>query len=166
MTRAAFGGAMVGDERVDDLRRRKALAKQGGGKDRIQAQHAKGKLTARERVELLLDPGSFVETDAFVEHRTTEFGMDAKRFPGDGVVTGHGTIDGRLVFVFSQDFTVFGGRLSGAFAEKVVKIMDLAMKAGAPAIGLQESGGGRLPEGGVPPPRHGRNLLPPLPPPA
>src|SRR5437867_5516737 len=97
MTRAAFGGPMVGDERVDELRRRKTLAKEGGGKDRVQAQHAKGKLTARERVELLLDPGSFVETDAFVEHRTTEFGMDAKRILGDGVVTGHGTIDGRTV---------------------------------------------------------------------
>src|SRR5437016_1404814 len=95
MTRSAFGGSMVGDERVDELRRRKTLAKEGGGKDRVQAQHAKGKLTARERVELLLDPGSFVETDAFVEHRTTEFGMDAKRILGDGVVTGHGTIDGR-----------------------------------------------------------------------
>ena len=147
MTRAAFGGAMVGDERVDDLRRRKALAKQGGGKDRIQAQHAKGKLTARERVELLLDPGSFVETDAFVEHRTTEFGMDAKRFPGDGVVTGHGTIDGRIVFVFSQDFTVFGGSLGEMHANKIVKIMDTAMKVGAPVIGLNDSGGARIQEG-------------------
>src|SRR5256886_11594859 len=147
MTRAAFGGAMVGDERVDDLRRRKALAKQGGGKDRIQAQHAKGKLTARERVELLLDPDSFVETDAFVEHRTTEFGMDAKRFPGDGVVTGHGTIDGRIVFVFSQDFTVFGGSLGEMHANKIVKIMDTAMKVGAPVIGLNDSGGARSQEG-------------------
>ena len=147
MTRAAFGGPMVGDERVDELRRRKALAKQGGGKDRIQAQHAKGKLTARERVELLLDPGSFVETDAFVEHRTTEFGMDAKRFPGDGVVTGHGTIDGRIVFVFSQDFTVFGGSLGEMHANKIVKIMDTAMKVGAPVIGLNDSGGARIQEG-------------------
>jgi len=147
MTRAAFGGSMVGDERVDELRRRKALAKQGGGKDRIQAQHAKGKLTARERVELLLDPGSFVETDAFVEHRTTEFGMDAKRFLGDGVVTGHGTIDGRTVFVFSQDFTVFGGSLGEMHANKIVKIMDTAMTVGAPVIGLNDSGGARIQEG-------------------
>lgn len=100
---------MAVDERTEELRRRKGLAKQGGGKDRIEAQRAKGKLTARERVELLLDPASFVETDAFVEHRTVEFGMDQKRIPGDGVVTGHGTIDGRTVFAFSQDFTVFGG---------------------------------------------------------
>src|SRR5207245_10536685 len=147
MTRAAFGGPMVGDERVDELRRRKALSKQGGGKDRIQGQHAKGKLTARERVELLLDPGSFVETDAFVEHRTTEFGMDAKRFLGDGVVTGHGTIDGRTVFVFSQDFTVFGGSLGEMHANKIVKIMDTAMKVGAPVIGLDERGSARMQEG-------------------
>ncbi len=138
---------MVGDERVDELRRRKTLAKEGGGKDRVQAQHAKGKLTARERVELLLDPGSFVETDAFVEHRTTEFGMDAKRILGDGVVTGHGTIDGRIVFVFSQDFTVFGGSLGEMHANKIVKIMDTAMKVGAPVIGLNDSGGARIQEG-------------------
>src|SRR3989475_12170774 len=149
MTRAAFGGHMVGDERVDELRRRKALSKQGGGKDRIEAQHAKGKLTARERVELLLDPGSFVETDAFVEHRTTEFGMDAKRFPGDGVVTGHGAIDGRTVFVCSQDFTVFGGSLGEMHANKIVKIRDTAMKAGAPVRGLNDSGGARIQEGGI-----------------
>src|SRR2546426_1154222 len=128
MTRSAFGGSMVGDERVDELRRRKAQAREGGGKDRIQAQHKKGKLTARERLDLLLDSGSFVETDAFVEHRTTDFGMDAKRIPGDGVVTGHGTIDGRTVFVFSQDFTVFGGGLGGKDANKNVKIMDTAVK--------------------------------------
>ena len=138
---------MVGDERLDDLRRRKVLAKEGGGKDRIRAQHAKGKLTARERVELLLDPGSFVETDAFVEHRTTEFGMDAKRILGDGVVTGHGMIDGRTVFVFSQDFTVFGGSLGEMHANKIVKIMDTAMKVGAPMIGLNDSGGARIQEG-------------------
>src|SRR2546426_1758497 len=149
MTRSAFGAFMAGDERVDELRRRRAQAKEGGGKDRIQAQHAKGKLTARERLDLLLDPGSFVETDAFVEHRTTEFGMDAKRILGDGVVTGYGTIDGRTVFVFSQDFTVFGGSLSGAFAEKVCKVMDLAMKTGAPVIGINDSGGARIQEGVV-----------------
>ncbi len=138
---------MVGDERVDELRRRKAQAREGGGKDRIQAQHKKGKLTARERLDLLLDPGSFVETDAFVEHRTTDFGMDAKRIPGDGVVTGHGTIDGRTVFVFSQDFTVFGGSLGEMHANKIVKIMDTAMKVGAPVIGLNDSGGARIQEG-------------------
>src|SRR5438132_961415 len=138
---------MAGDERIEELRRRKALAKEGGGKDRIEAQHAKGKLTARERVGLLLDPGTFVETDAFVEHRTTDFGLDAKRFPGDGVVTGHGTIDGRTVFVFSQDFTVFGGSLGEMHANKIVKIMDMAMKVGAPLIGLNDSGGARIQEG-------------------
>src|SRR5438094_705522 len=130
---------MAGDERVEELRRRKALAKLGGGKERTDAQRAKGKRTARERVELLLDPGSFVEMDAFVEHRTTEFGMDQKRIAGDGVVTGHGTIDGRTVFVFSQDFTVFGGSLGEMHANKIVKIMDMAMKVGAPVIGLNDS---------------------------
>src|SRR3989440_7330910 len=138
---------MAGDERVEELRRRKALAKLGGGKERTDAQRAKGKRTARERVELLLDPGSFVELDAFVEHRTTEFGVDKKRVPGDGVVTGHGTIDGRTVFVFSQDFTVFGGSLGEMHANKIVKIMDTAMKVGAPVIGLNDSGGARIQEG-------------------
>jgi len=138
---------MAGDERVEELRRRKALAKVGGGKERTDAQRAKGKRTARERVELLVDPGSFVELDAFVEHRTTEFGMDKKRVPGDGVVTGHGTIDGRTVFVFSQDFTVFGGSLGEMHANKIVKIMDTAMKVGAPVIGLNDSGGARIQEG-------------------
>ena len=138
---------MAGDERIEELRRRKALARLGGGKDRTDAQRAKGKQTARERVEFLLDPGSFVELDAFVEHRTTEFGMDKKLIPGDGVVTGHGTIDGRPVFVFSQDFTVFGGSLGEMHANKIVKIMDLAMKVGAPVIGLNDSGGARIQEG-------------------
>src|SRR6184192_1409017 len=138
---------MTGDERVDELRRRKALAKLGGGKDRQDAQRAKGKRTARERLDVLLDPGSFVEMDAFVEHRTTEFGMDQKRIAGDGVVTGHGTIDGRIVFVFSQDFTVFGGSLGEMHANKIVKIMDTAMKVGAPVIGLNDSGGARIQEG-------------------
>src|SRR3989449_7384468 len=124
MTRSAFGGSMVGDERVDELRRRKAQAREGGGKDRIQAQHKKGKLTARERLDLLLDPGSFVETDGFVEHRTTDFGMDAKRIPGDGVVTGHGSIDGRTVFVFSPDFTLFRWSLGGKPAHRIVNIME------------------------------------------
>ncbi len=135
------------EERLEELRKRKALAREGGGKDRMQAQRAKGKLSARERIDLLLDPGSFLEMDPFVEHRTTEFGMDKKRIPGDGVVTGHGTIDGRTVFVFSQDFTVFGGSLGEMHANKIVKIMDLAMKVGAPVIGLNDSGGARIQEG-------------------
>jgi acetyl-CoA carboxylase carboxyltransferase component len=138
---------MAGDERIEELRRRKALGRLGGGKDRTDAHRAKGKQTARERAEFLLDPGSFVELDAFVEHRTTEFGMDKKRVPGDGVVTGHGTIDGRPVFVFSQDFTVFGGSLGEMHANKIVKIMDLAMKVGAPVVGLNDSGGARIQEG-------------------
>jgi propionyl-CoA carboxylase beta chain len=138
---------MAVDERITELRRRKELARLGGGADRIEQQHAKGKLTARERVELLLDPGTFVEIDAFVEHRTTEFGMDKRRFAGDGVVTGYGTIDGRTVFVFSQDFTVFGGSLGEMHANKIVKIMDLAMKVGAPVIGLNDCGGARIQEG-------------------
>lgn len=135
------------DERVAELRRRKAAAKEGGGRERLKAQRVKGKLTARERLDVLLDPESFVETDAFVEHRTTEFGMADKRVPGDGVVTGHGTIDGRSVFVFSQDFTVFGGSLGEMHANKIVKVMDMAMKVGAPVIGLNDSGGARIQEG-------------------
>src|SRR4030067_1450883 len=123
---------MSPDKRVAELRRRKEEAKLGGGLDRIEAQHAKWKLTARERIDILLDPGSFVETDMFVEHRTTDFGMDRKKFPGDGVVTGYGRVHGRLVYVFSQDFTVFGGSLGEMFASKIVKIMDMAMKTGAP----------------------------------
>jgi acetyl-CoA carboxylase carboxyltransferase component len=138
---------MAVDERVEDLRRRKARSKEGGGADRIKQQHAKGRLTARERIDVLLDPGSFVEMDAFVEHRTTDFGMADKRIPGDGVVTGYGTVDGRTVFVFSQDFTVFGGSLGEMHANKIVKIMDLAMKVGAPIVGLNDSGGARIQEG-------------------
>ncbi len=138
---------MVVDERVEELRRRRAAAKLGGGADRIEQQHAKGKLTARERVDLLLDPGTFVETDAFVEHRASDFGMDKRRVAGDGVVTGYGMIDGRTVFVFSQDFTVFGGSLGEMHANKIVKIMDMAMKVGAPVIGLNDSGGARIQEG-------------------
>jgi len=122
-------------------------ARMGGGERRIEAQHAKGKLTARERLELLLDPDSFEEWDMFVEHRSSDFGMDEQRIPGDGVVTGHGTINGRLVFVFSQDFTVFGGSLSEAHAEKICKIMDQAMQVGAPVIGINDSGGARIQEG-------------------
>jgi len=135
------------DERVARLERMRAEALLGGGPVRIERQHSWGKLTARERLDLLLDPDSFVELDAFVTHRATEFGLAEQRVLGDGVVTGHGAIDGRLVFVFSQDFTVFGGSLSEAYAEKICKVMDLAMKVGAPIIGLNDSGGARIQEG-------------------
>ncbi len=134
-------------ERLERLEQMRAEALLGGGAARIERQHSWGKLTARERLDLLLDPESFVELDAFVTHRATEFGLADQHVLGDGVVTGHGTIDGRLVFVFSQDFTVFGGSLSEAYAEKICKIMDLAMKVGAPLIGLNESGGARIQEG-------------------
>jgi len=134
-------------EILRQLEQIRAAAVLGGGQKRIDAQHAKGKLSARERIELLLDPGTFEEWDMFVEHRCSEFGMAEQRIPGDGVVTGHGTINGRLMFVFSQDFTVFGGSLSEAHAEKICKIMDLAMKVGAPVIGLNDSGGARIQEG-------------------
>jgi len=136
-------------ENLEELARLNEAALLGGGQDRIDKQHAEGKLTARERLEYLLDPGSFVEMDRFKTHRCDDFGMGDKKFPGDGVITGYGTIDGRQVFVFSQDFTVFGGSLSGAFAEKVTKIMDLAIKTGAPVIGLNDSGGARIQEGVV-----------------
>src|SRR5512147_1190501 len=129
------------------LEEKRAKARLGGGEKRIAAQHAKGKLTARERLELLLDEGSFEEWDMFVEHRCAEFGMADNKIPGDGVVTGYGMINGRLVFVFSQDFTVFGGALSEAHAEKICKVMDQAMKVGAPVIGLNDSGGARIQEG-------------------
>jgi propionyl-CoA carboxylase beta chain len=133
-------------KRLEELNARAVL---GGGESRIERQHAAGKLTARERVELLLDPGSFVETDRFVVHRCTDFGMDEQKIPGDGVVTGYGKVNGRLVFLFAQDFTVFGGSLSGAFAEKICKVMDLAMKAGAPFVGLNDGAGARIQEGVV-----------------
>ena len=128
-----------------DAMNEKAL--EGGGKKRIEKQHAGGKLTARERIDLLFDPGSFVELDRFVTHRCTDFGMQEQKVLGDGVVTGHGTIDGRRVFLFAQDFTVFGGSLSAAYASKICKVMDLAMKVGAPVIGLNDSGGARIQEG-------------------
>lgn len=134
---------------LDRLAAKEQAALAGGGEARIKRQHAKGKLTARERVDALLDPGSFEEFDQLKTHRCTDFGMARQRTPGDGVVTGHGTIDGRRVFVFSQDFTVFGGSLSGAFAEKICKIMDMAMQVGAPVIGLNDSGGARIQEGVV-----------------
>jgi propionyl-CoA carboxylase beta chain len=132
---------------IAELERRRAAAHMGGGQRRIDAQHAKGRLTARERLAVLLDEGSFEEVDAFVEHNATEFGMADQRFPGDGVVTGSGTINGRLTYVFAQDFTVFGGSLSERHAQKICKIMDAAMKVGAPVIGLNDSGGARIQEG-------------------
>ncbi len=130
--------------KLDSLNQR---ALEGGGAARVEKQHAGGKLTARERVELLLDPGTFVEVDRLVQHRCRDFGMEEQRIPGDGVVTGHGLVGGRRVFVFAQDFTVFGGSLSGAYASKICKIMDLALKVGAPVIGLNDSGGARIQEG-------------------
>src|SRR5512134_4014527 len=136
-------------DKLDLLGRRGAEAEQGGGAARIKAQHAKGKLSARERLDLLLDEGTFVETDRFVTHRSTDFGLENQRVYGDGVVTGHGRIDGRLVYVFSQDFTVLGGSLSETFAEKICKVMDLALRNGAPVIGLNDSGGARIQEGVV-----------------
>jgi acetyl-CoA carboxylase carboxyltransferase component len=138
---------MSNEEKYQELEKRNAQALLGGGQDRIDAQHAKGKLTARERIVQLLDEGTFEEFDRFVVHRCISFGMDKKKIPGDGVVTGYGTINGRLVYVFSQDFTVFGGSLSGAFGQKVCKIMDLAVRNGAPIIGLNDSGGARIQEG-------------------
>ena len=134
-------------EIIRQLKEKREQARLGGGQKRIDAQHRKGKLTARERIELLLDDDSFEEWDMYKEHRCTEFGMDAEHVPGDGVVTGYGTINGRLVFIFSQDFTVFGGSLSETHAEKICKVMDHAMKVGAPVIGLNDSGGARIQEG-------------------
>src|SRR5260370_345224 len=134
---------------LDRLEEQRKAARAGGGVRRVEAQHRRGKLTARERLELLLDPGSFEEWDMFVEHRSHDFGIDEHKIPGDGVVTGYGTVNGRLVFVFSQDFTVFGGSLSEAHAEKICKIMDHAMNVGDPVIGLNDSGRARIQEGVV-----------------
>jgi len=142
-------GAMTIQKKLETLERLRQESEQGGGADRVQAQHDKGKLTARERLQLLLDPGSFVEQDRFVAHRSTDFGLAEQKVLGDGVVTGSGTIDGRLVYVFAQDFTVFGGSLAEAHAEKICKIMDTAMRVGAPVIGLNDSGGARIQEGVV-----------------
>ncbi|MBI3757113.1 MAG: methylmalonyl-CoA carboxyltransferase [Deltaproteobacteria bacterium] len=136
-------------ENLEELQSRNDEALQGGGLERIKRHHEAGKFTARERVDLLLDPGSFVELDRLKIHRCTDFDMDKKKTPGDGVVTGYGTVDGRQIFVFSQDFTVFGGSLSGAFSEKVCKVMDLAMKTGCPVVGINDSGGARIQEGVV-----------------
>ena len=136
-------------DRLSELEARNRRAEEAGGKSRVERQHAAGKLTARERVDLLLDDGSFEELGRFVTHRSHDFGMESTRIPGDGVVTGYGRIDGRLVYLFAQDFTIFGGSLSEAYAEKVVKVMDLAMRQGAPILGLNDSGGARIQEGVV-----------------
>src|SRR5436309_9786092 len=136
-------------ENLEELARRTRDALLGGGEERLRRQHEEANLSARERVAQLLDPGTFVEVDRFKTHRCSDFGMTERRILGDGVVTGYGTIDGRQVFVFSQDFTVFGGSLSGAFAEKVCKVMDLAMKTGCPVIGINDGGGARVQEGVV-----------------
>ena len=134
-------------EKIDDLKKRQEKVKLGGGQKRIDKQHASGKLTARERVEKLLDPGTFVELDQFIRHRCTNFGMENVESPGEGVVTGYGTIDGRLVYVFAQDFTVIGGSLGEMHAAKIIKVQELALKMGAPLIGLNDSGGARIQEG-------------------
>ena len=134
-------------ERIDDLRRRKAQAEAGGGQKRIAAQHARGKMTARERIEQLLDQDSFVEVDGLVEHRCRDFDMDRNVIPGDGVVCGHGTIEGKTVYCFAQDFTVYGGSLGEMHGLKICKILDMALKTGSPVIGLNDSGGARIQEG-------------------
>ena len=132
---------------LKELERRREIARMGGGAARIEAQHAKGKLTARERIDIFLDEGSFEEFDMFVEHRSTDFGMEKQKIAGDGVVTGWGTVNGRTVFVFAKDFTVFGGSLSETHALKITKLQDMAMKARAPIIGLYDAGGARIQEG-------------------
>src|SRR5919202_1048416 len=136
-------------EKLELLESRRAEAELGGGEQRLKTQHDKGKLSARERLDILLDDGSFVELDRFVTSRSSEFGLDGQTVFGDGVVTGYGRIEGRLVYAFSQDFTVFGGSLSEAHAEKICKVMDLALRTGAPVIGLNDSGGARIQEGVV-----------------
>ena len=136
-------------DKLERLERLRQEAELGGGEKRLAVQHQSGKLSARERLDLLLDEDSFVEFDRFVTHRSSEFGLADKKFLGDGVVTGYGQIHGRLVYVFSQDFTVFGGSLSEAHAEKIVKLQDLALKTGAPVVGLNDSGGARIQEGVV-----------------
>ena len=137
------------DPKIQNLRELKSQGRQGGGPERIEAQHKRGRLTARERIDLLVDKGSFREIDAFMMHRTQDFGLDQQKYLGDSVITGWGTIDGRLIYVFSQDFTVFGGSLGEVHAEKICKIMDMAIKNGAPVIGLNDSGGARIQEGVV-----------------
>ena len=138
---------MTLQKKLEELQRRQSRAEAGGGEERRARQHAEGKLSARERIDVLFDPGSFEEIDMLVEHRCHDFGMSKQRFPGDALVSGYGRINGRLAFAFAQDFTVFGGSLSEANAEKICKVMDLAMRAGAPLIGLNDSGGARIQEG-------------------
>jgi acetyl-CoA/propionyl-CoA carboxylase carboxyl transferase subunit len=138
---------MTMDERIEDLRRRREDALKGGGEERIEAQHEKGKMTARERIDYFLDDGTFNEFDQFRTHRTHKFGMEERQIPGDGVVTGYGEVDGRTVFVFAHDFTVFGGSLSEVVAEKICKVMDKALEVGAPLVGLNDSAGARIQEG-------------------
>ncbi|HEV7906057.1 MAG TPA: carboxyl transferase domain-containing protein, partial [Pyrinomonadaceae bacterium] len=133
--------------KMERLRERERRAEEGGGQERIERQHAAGKLTARERIAFLLDEGTFEEFDKHVVHRSRDFGLEEQLYPGDGVVTGYGLIDNRRVFVFAQDFTVFGGSLSETHAEKICKVMDLAMRVGAPVVGLNDSGGARIQEG-------------------
>src|SRR5574341_142495 len=137
----------MSDERIEDLRRRKERIRALGGPERVRRQHDAGKLTARERLDHLLDPGSFVELDLFVSHQARQFGMDRTEAPADGVITGYGTVDGRTVCVFSQDFTVLGGSLGEAHAGKICKVMDLALRTGVPVVGLNDSGGARIQEG-------------------
>src|SRR5689334_24157495 len=137
------------EQKIQELKRRDHLAEEGGGKERRERQHKEGKMSACERIEFLLDEGTFEETDRFVTHRASDFGMDQQKILGDGFVTGYGRIEGRLVFVFAQDFTVFGGSLSEANAAKIVKIMEMAARVGAPVIGLNDSGGARIQEGVV-----------------
>src|SRR5881409_2529027 len=136
-------------EKLELLQQKRAESELGGGAERIKVQHEKGKMTARERLDALLDPGTFVELDRFVTHRSSDFGLADEKYLGDGVVTGYGRIEGRLVYVFAQDFTVFGGSLSEAHAEKICKVMDLALQNGAPIVGLNDSGGARIQEGVV-----------------
>jgi len=138
---------MTIEDNIGHLLSKREEAKLGGGEKRIESQHGKGKLTARERIDLLLDEGSFEEFDMFVTHQTNAFGLEKQKYLTDGVVTGHGTIDGRVIYVFSQDFTIFGGSLSQTYAQKICKIMDQAMKVGAPVIGINDSGGARIQEG-------------------
>lgn len=137
---------MIGNK-LEDLRRRREEIEGGGGEKRIEKQHKSGKLTARERIDLLMDPGSFVELDVFVEHRCSQLGMSEVKAPGEGVVTGYGTVNGRLVYVFAQDFTVLGGSLGEMHAKKICKVLELAMKVGAPVVGINDSGGARIQEG-------------------
>src|SRR5438128_9125473 len=137
------------EQKLQELKRRDQLAQEGGGRERRERQHKEGKMSARERIDFLLDEGTFEETDRFVTHRTNEFGLAEQKYYGDGFITGYGRIDGRLVFVFAQDFTIFGGSLSETNAAKIVKIMDMAAHVGAPVIGLNDSGGARIQEGVV-----------------